>query len=104
MNETDLFCLHYPYLPRLNKNLSEFVSAHNNNHTVSTKSNNTPAQIFWTNLHLTFFGDHRDYYNACMGVNIDELIHTNLPHVQVPVTSNPLNDTEYAELHLFITF
>lgn len=101
LNETDLFCLHYVYLPRLNKNLSEFVSAHNN-HKVSTEGNNTPAQIFWTNLHLTFFGDGREPNDAWMGVNIDELIHTNLPHVQVPVTSNPLDDTEYAELQRLV--
>lgn len=30
LNETDLFCLHHVCLPRLNKNLSEFVCAHNN--------------------------------------------------------------------------
>lgn len=101
LNETDLFCLHYVYLPRLNKNLSEFVSAHNN-HKVSTEGNNTPAQIFWTNLHLTFFGDGREPNDAWMGVNIDELIQTNLPHVQVPVTSNPLDDTEYAELQRLV--
>ena len=99
LNETDLFCLHYVYLPRLNNNLD--FSAHNS-HKVWTKSNNTPAQIFWTNLHLTFFGDCRDYNNAWMGVNTDELIHTNLPHVQVPVTLNSLNNTEYAKLQCMI--
>lgn len=101
LNETDLFCLHYVYLPALNKNLSEFVSAHNN-HKVSTEASNTPAQIFWTNLHLTFFGDGREPNDVWMGVNIDELIHTNLPHVQVPVTSNPLDDTAYAELQRLV--
>ena len=101
LNETDLFCLHYVYLPPLNKNLSEFVSAHNN-HKVSTEGNNTPAQIFWTNLHLSFFGDGREPNDAWMGVNIDELIQTNLPHVQVPVTSNPLDDTAYAELQRLV--
>ena len=30
LKETDLFCLHYVYLPRLKKNLTKFVSAHNN--------------------------------------------------------------------------
>ena len=97
LNDTDLFCLHYVYLPRLNKNLS----AHNN-HKVSTESNNTPAQIFWTNLHLTTFGAHREPNDAWMGVNIDELIHTSLPHVQVPLTSNPLDDTAYAELQRLV--
>ena len=46
LNETDLFCLLYVYLPRLNKNLAEFVSAHNN-HKISKEGSNTPAQIFW---------------------------------------------------------
>lgn len=101
LNDTDLFCLHYVYLPRLNKNLAEFVSAHNN-HKVSTKSNNTPAQIFWTNLHLTAFRVGREQNDAWMGVNIDELIYTNLPHVQVPFTSNPLDDTAYAELQRLV--
>ena len=101
LNETDLFCLHYVYLPRLNKNLAEFVSAHNN-HKISTESNNTPAQIFWTNLHLTAFGDGRDPNDAWMGVNVDELISTNLPYVQVPPTSNPLGETDYQELQRLV--
>lgn len=75
LNETDLFCLHYVYLPRINKNLAEFVSGHNN-HKVSTEGNNTPAQIFWTNLHLTAFGDGRDPNDAWMGVNVEHLIST----------------------------
>ena len=29
LNATDLFCLHYVDLPRLNKALAEFVAAHN---------------------------------------------------------------------------
>ena len=75
--ETDLFCLHYVYLPRLNKNLAEFVSAHNN-HKVSTEANSTPAQMFWTNLHLTTFGDYQDSENAYSAVRISDLICTTL--------------------------
>ena len=37
-------------------------------------------------------------YDAWMGVNIDELISTNLPLLQEPPTSNPLVETEYKEL------
>ena len=37
-------------------------------------------------------------YDAWMGVNIDELISTNLPLLQEPSTSNPLVETEYEEL------
>ena len=27
LNETDLFCLHYVYLPRINRSISEFTAA-----------------------------------------------------------------------------
>lgn len=37
-------------------------------------------------------------YDAWMGVNIDELISTNLPLLQELPTSNPLVETEYEEL------
>ena len=33
---------------------------------------------------------------------IDELVSTNLPHVQVPPTWNPLHDTEYEELQCLV--
>ena len=36
------------------------------------------------------------------GVNIDELIYTNLPHVQAPFTSNPLDDTAFPELQRLV--
>ena len=32
------------------------------------------------------FGEDRDPSDAWMGVNIDKLVSTNLPHVQVPPT------------------
>ena len=42
-NDTDIFCLHFVYLPRINQALSEFVAAHNN-HKVSTEKQN-PSTI-----------------------------------------------------------
>ena len=45
LNETDLFCLHYVFLPRINKTLSEFIETWNN-HPVSTAQNLTPNQMF----------------------------------------------------------
>ena len=51
LNSTDLFCLHYTYLPRIRKTLCEFVAAHNN-HRVSTEENKTPTQLFWLNIRL----------------------------------------------------
>ena len=45
LNDTDMFCLHYVYLPRINKRLSEFIDAQSN-HPISTEGNNSPAQLF----------------------------------------------------------
>ena len=50
-NNTDLFCLHYVYVPRINQLLEEFVNAHNH-HSISTENNLTPLQLFNNNQHL----------------------------------------------------
>ncbi|KAK0138682.1 hypothetical protein N1851_024773 [Merluccius polli] len=44
-NDTDLFSLHYVYIPRINRTLDEFKSAFNN-HSISTEGNRTPVQLF----------------------------------------------------------
>ena len=97
LNDTDIFRLHYVYLPRLNRNLAEFVSAHNN-HNLSTEESNTPAQFFWTKLHLTAFGNGQDPESVWRGVNVNDLISTELPHVEVPETPSPLDEASFAEL------
>ena len=51
-NDTDLFCLHYVYVPRVNKVLHDFVAAHNN-HAISTEGSATPLQLFHAYGHLT---------------------------------------------------
>ena len=45
LNEIDLYCLHYVYLPRINFALQSFIEAWNN-HPVSTEHNLTPNQLF----------------------------------------------------------
>lgn len=45
LNEIDIFCLHYVFNPRINKNLASFVESWNN-HPVSTERNRTPNQLF----------------------------------------------------------
>lgn len=45
LNEVDMFCLHFIYLPRINHALKEFVSSWNN-HRISTEHNCTPNQLF----------------------------------------------------------
>ena len=53
LNETDLFCLHDVYLPRLNKNLAEFVSAHNNHNISSEGKKLSEGQLL--RLRATFY-------------------------------------------------
>lgn len=45
LNETDIYCLHYIFLPRINATLEEFVDSWNN-HAISTENNLTPNQLF----------------------------------------------------------
>ena len=50
-NETDIFALHYVYIPRINRTLDEFGAAFNN-HSVSSEGNRTPLQLFTLDSHL----------------------------------------------------
>ena len=45
LNDVDMFCLHYVFLPRLNKCLRDFQESWNN-HGLSTEGNMTPYQLF----------------------------------------------------------
>lgn len=93
LNETDLFCLHYVYLPRINRSISEFIAAHNN-HAVSTENNQTPAQMFYLNLPLTAFHGGFPEDVTWRGVSVNDLMSPDLPHVQVPETRNPLTEAD----------
>ncbi|XP_034549223.1 uncharacterized protein LOC117819842 [Notolabrus celidotus] len=50
-NPTDLFCLHYIFLPRINRTLEEFRAAYNH-HSISSEGNRTPVQLFALDNHL----------------------------------------------------
>jgi hypothetical protein len=45
LNEVDLFCLHFIFLPRINKSLEEFQESWNH-HSLSTEGNKSPYQLF----------------------------------------------------------
>ena len=45
LNEVDLYCLHYVFLPRINKSLLEFQESWNN-HALSSEGNKSPLQLF----------------------------------------------------------
>ena len=44
-NETDLYCLHFVFLPRINSALDSFIESWNN-HRISTENNMTPNQLY----------------------------------------------------------
>ena len=45
LNEVDLYCLHFVFLPRINSALNDFVESWNN-HSLSSEHNLTPNQLF----------------------------------------------------------
>ena len=49
LNELDLYCLHYVYLPRINQSLTEFKDSWNE-HAISTEGNMTPHQLFFEGI------------------------------------------------------
>ena len=99
LNDTDLFCLHYVYIPRINRTLSEFVAAHNNHH-VSTEEQRTPAQMFWTNKHLTCLHseNHTSSDLPSHTVDVHNLLSSDIPHVQVAEIENPLLESVFSNL------
>ena len=45
LNEVDVYCLHYVYIPRIQQTLDSFVESWNN-HAISTENNFTPNQLY----------------------------------------------------------
>ena len=97
-NSMDIFCLHYVFLPRINRSLKEFIAAHNN-HPVSTEGNKTPSQLFFLNLNLTALRSGISPEEIRHGINVsDFLVDTELPHVEVSDVLNPLDEDTYKQL------
>ena len=95
-NDTDILCLHYVYLPRINQVICEFVAAHNS-HKVSTEKNKTPEQMFWcnmqlANLHQAVLPEHANQ------PDINQLMTSDLPHVVVSDVPNPMAENDVDEL------
>ena len=49
-NEIHLFCLHYVFLPRVNRSLQQFIQMWNN-HPLGTERNMSPTQLWMTAEH-----------------------------------------------------
>lgn len=85
LNDVDLYCLHYIFLPRINKSLSEFQLSWNN-HGLSSESNMTPIQLHFEGLHCLNSDEAEDQVTTpADGVN--DVAQASLPHgdhVEVP--------------------
>lgn len=81
-NETDLFCLHYVFMPRINWTLEEFRMGWNF-HSIRTESNLPPYQMWISGVitnRLSTFTGVRDVLNSevSLEVNFMVLIHVAL--------------------------
>ena len=45
LNHTDMYCIHFVFLPRIEKHLKEFQESWNH-HSLSTENNRSPYQLF----------------------------------------------------------
>ena len=93
-NETDMFCLHFVFLPQIKKTVREFAEAHNN-HAIRTEGNLTPLQLLHMNSHLTPL--HQSTISGLTGAS-PPASNDALSIVDVPRTECPLTDRELQEL------
>ena len=98
-NPTDKFCLHYVYLPRINRTLTDFVNAHNC-HSISTEGSATPRQLMFAFRHLTELHHSITYSSPYPMTSVQELLSnaSALPFVEVSPINPLLPDNVMAEL------
>lgn len=87
-NATDLFCLHYVFLPRINRTLEEFKAGFNN-HSISSEGNRTPVQLF------TLDNDLPHFHNP--ELSTAGVVFCSSPNYQRGFS--PLNDRDLQELN-----
>nr|XP_055036502.1 uncharacterized protein LOC129423984 [Misgurnus anguillicaudatus] len=99
LNELHLFCLHYIYLPRIQRSAAEFQNQWNN-HGLSTQGGQTPLQL-WQRGIVNNTGIHNPsmngIYDTERGFGIDDSVtlsdlHTN-NNVVVPSINITISDT-----------
>ena len=86
LNEVDLFCLHYIFLPRINKIVLEFQESWNH-HALSSEGNMTPYQLLFEGLnHVVSNYD----YSVPGDIDVSQLVgeHVHVPRLSfVPCSS-----------------
>ena len=102
LNELHLFCLHYIYLPRINKSLEEFVDQMNQR-PVSTENNMSPLQLWTSGMlqninsqHTALTVDEMEQY----GVDPDESVTVSDEDYQVHIDPPTFALTEEQRMQL----
>ena len=96
-DDVDLFCLHYVYLPRINRALNEYSAAHNH-HQLSTEHEWTPYQIW---CHSVVAEDNNEPVELEMyGFDPDGPTQNrfDVGYVEIPETTLMLSDEQYGIL------
>ena len=85
INEVDIFCLHFVFLPRLNKSLADFQGSWNC-HPLSTEGNMSPLQLFVEGLGSSECEGPSPQSNPHSGPNAtsEEITTDGVESVQVP--------------------
>ncbi|XP_070184997.1 uncharacterized protein [Littorina saxatilis] len=100
-NDVDLFCLHYVFLPKINRALQEFRAGHNN-HSLRTEHNQTPLQLFYANEDLIaqHEHDHELHHDDSPGLSARQLLESgcDLPFVPVESVRCPLSNAEVEQM------
>ena len=96
-NDVDLFCLHYVYLPRINKAIENFTTSYNC-HSLSSERNATPLQLFWANQSLIEL--HRSHEVFYPEVSVTDLLsrREELPYVVIDSIPCSLDQEGFEEL------
>lgn len=101
-NNTDLFCLHFIFIPRINQVLKSFQEAWNN-HGLSTECNWSPLQLFTAfSCNPLFDGPDVDTDNYGVGSDTDSDEDMETEAVVVPAVNPPICDYDLQVLQVTI--
>lgn len=80
LNETDLYALHFVFLPRLNKCLLEFSESWNQ-HKLATEENLTPCQLFFEGSNYLLLNYNVDVQDTNVNVDRFEVTTVNVDRI-----------------------
>lgn len=106
-NELHIFCLHYVFLPRINRHLNLFRNGYDN-HPLRTESNMTPCQLWLHGLnssgnsHITLQETNLSMYGIDFDGPLPSQIYNgrnfNEITIEVPPVASPINDNQLSML------